>query len=368
MEDWKEELCNNVTTLKELGECITLTNQEKTRLQAVLDLHPMTVTRYYLSLMNPEDVNDPIRKMAIPSVDELDVAGFQDTSGEKSNTMLSGLQHKYKNTVLLLSSSVCSMYCRHCFRKRMVGLTKGEVMQRFNDAYEYICAHKEVNNVLISGGDSFILSTKIISKLLAKLDTVEHLDYIRFGTRMPVVYPDRVLKDPELVKVLYKYSRKGRRIHINTQFNHPREITFPATEAIGKLLSAGVIMNNQTVLLKGVNDTPEVLARLQRNLVRIGVNPYYVFQCRPVSRVKSHFQISLADGIKIVDGAKALLDGISKRFRYAMSHERGKIEIIGVEGDRMFFKHQQAKDLADNNKFFSMKYDEEAGWLDELED
>ena len=365
---WQDELANSVTTLEELKEYIDLTAEEEEKLQEVIDLHPMSIPRYYLSLIDPKDPDDPIRKMAIPSVNELDVTGCYDTSGEKANTKLPGLQHKYKNTVLLLSANVCSMYCRHCFRKRMVGLTNDEVMNRFNEAYEYIGAHPEVNNVLISGGDSLILPTQVIAHLLEKLTRLPHLDYIRFGTRMVLAYPDRILKDDELLEVFHAYSKKDRRIFLSTQFNHPREITEQSTEAVSRIIESGVIVNNQTVLLRGVNDTPEILADLQKNLVRIGINPYYVFQCRPVKRVKSHFQVPLAEGCRIVDEARGMLDGVSKRFRYTMSHEKGKIEILGVIGDEMFFKHQQAKDPDDASRFFKRKLDESAGWLDELQE
>jgi len=365
---WQDELSNNITTLEELKEYINLTAEEKEKLQEVIDRHPMSIPRYYLSLINPKDPDDPIRRMAVPSVNELDVDGSYDTSGEKENTKLPGLQHKYKNTVLLLPANVCSMYCRHCFRKRMVGLNNDEVIDRFNDAYKYIAAHPEVNNVLISGGDSLILPTQVIANLLEKLTRLPHLDYIRFGTRMVLTYPDRILKDNELLEVFKAYSKKDRRIFLSTQFNHSNEITDQSTEAVSRIIDSGVLVNNQTVLLKGVNDSSETLADLQKNLVRIGVNPYYVFQCRPVKRVKSHFQVPLAEGFRVVDKARGMLDGISKRFRYVMSHEKGKIEILGIMGDEMFFKHQQARDTQDATRFFKCRLDEDAGWLDELQE
>lgn len=364
---WQDELNNNVTTLDELKEYIDLDAAEEKKLQKVIDEHPMSIPRYYLSLIDITDPHDPIRKMAVPSPDELDMEGFYDTSGERENTKLPGLQHKYKNTVLLLSANICAMYCRHCFRKRMVGLSNDEIMNRFHEAYQYIARHPEVNNVLITGGDSLILSTPILGKFLAAFTRLDQLDYIRFGSRMPVTFPERILNDPELLELFRAYSRKDRRIYLHTQFNHPREITEEATEAVNRVIKAGVIVNNQTVLLKDVNDTPEVLADLQRNLVRIGVNPYYVFQCRPVKRVKNHFQVPLASGYRIVAKARGMLDGLSKRFRYAMSHEKGKIEILGILGNEMYFKHQQARDPEDIGRFFKRKLDERAGWLDELQ-
>jgi len=363
---WQDELKNNVTTLQELKEYIYLDAAEEKKLQKVIDEHPMSIPRYYLSLIDPADPNDPIRKMAVPSSEELDLDGSYDTSGERKNTKLAGLQHKYANTVLLLSANVCSMYCRHCFRKRMVGLTNDEIMGRFQEALAYIACHPEVNNVLISGGDSLILPTRVLERFLAELSRLPHLDYIRFGSRMAVTFPDRILKDQELLELFRAYSKKNRRIYLHTQFNHPREITPQAIDAVNRVIKSGVVVNNQTVLLRDVNDTPEVLADLQRNLVRIGVNPYYVFQCRPVKRVKNHFQVPLAEGYRIVAKARGMLDGLSKRFRYAMSHERGKIEILGILGDEMFFKHQQARDPSDASRFFKRKLNETAGWLDEL--
>src|SRR5210317_2116692 len=178
---WQDELANSVTTLEELKEYIDLTAEEEEKLQKVIDLHPMSIPRYYLSLIDRNDPNDPIRKMSIPSENELDVTGSYDTSGEKENTKLPGLQHKYRNTVLLLSANVCSMYCRHCFRKRMVGLSNDEIMGRFDEAYEYIARQPEVNNVLISGGDSLVLPTRVLGHFLARLSRLEQLDYIRFG-------------------------------------------------------------------------------------------------------------------------------------------------------------------------------------------
>ncbi len=364
--NWQDELSNNVTTLEELKEYIDLNAAEEMKLQKVIDKHPMSIPRYYLALIDQSDPNDPIRKMAVPTVDELNLDGSYDTSGERKSTKLPGLQHKYQNTVLLLSSNVCSMYCRHCFRKRMVGLSNDEIMGRFQEAYEYIANHREVNNVLISGGDSLILPTHVLGHFLSELSRLDHLDYIRLGTRMAVTFPDRILNDQELLEFFRAYSKKNRRLYLHTQFNHPREITKESTEAVHRVIQSGVVVNNQTVLLRDVNDTPEVLADLQRNLVRIGVNPYYVFQCRPVKRVKNHFQVPLAEGYRIVAKARGMLDGLSKRFRYAMSHEKGKIEILGILGDEIFFKHQQARDPKDAGRFFKRKLDESAGWLDEL--
>jgi KamA family protein len=364
---WNSELRNNITTIDQLSRFIDMTQDEKNRLKKVIERHPMSITRYYLSLVNKDDPEDPIRKLVIPRTDELVLSGSYDTSGEIGNTVMQGLQHKYRPTVLLLVTNRCASYCRYCFRKRLIGLPTEEVLHRFKTALKYVMKHREVTNVLMSGGDPFILPTRVIGKFLNDLWSVSHLKYIRFGTRIPVVFPERILDDDELITVLRSHFTKERRIHVVTQFNHPRELTEKALRCIYRLHSAGAVINNQTVLLKGVNDDPEVLSDLLKGLVRIGIGPYYVFQCRPVKRVKQQFQLPLWKGYEIVENAKERLDGHSKRFRYVMSHRSGKIEILGKNGDNMYFKYHQAKNPANMGKFFTRKLTRTGGWLEDLE-
>ncbi|HDN68440.1 lysine 2,3-aminomutase [ANME-1 cluster archaeon ex4572_4] len=365
---WREELKKDISTLEQLKEFVDLTPKEKRQLREITEIHPMRITRYYLSLIDWDDPDDPIRKMAVPSEAELNLLGSYDTSGELENTKMPGLQHKYSQTALILATNQCSTYCRHCFRKRLVGLSSAEILQRFNEAVKYIEKHSEVNNVLVSGGDPFVLPTAVLREFLEQLSAVPHLNFIRFGTRVPVTFPERILEDEELLRLLEENSRAERRIYVVTQFNHPREITEKATAAVARLISAGVILNNQTVLLKGVNDDPAVLAELQNKLVSVGVNPYYIFQCRPVKRVKNNFQVPLQRGYEIVEAAKKRLNGHSKRFKYILSHQSGKIEIVGVEGEFIYFKHHQAKEPENIGKLFRRRLNKTAGWLDELEE
>ncbi len=364
---WEDELEESICTIEQLKEYIDLTPEEESQLRGIIERHPMRITRYYMSLIDKNDPNDPIRRMAIPSEGELDTLGSYDTSGELENTKMPGLQHKYAQTALLLATNNCAAYCRFCFRKRMVGLSNEEVLRRFNDAMQYIEKHKEINNVLISGGDPFVLPTDVIKEFLEKLSTLPHLDFVRFGTKVPVTFPDRILEDEELVTLLGDNALKNKKVYVVTHFNHTKEITQKATDAVDSLNCSGVIVNNQTVLLKGVNDNHETLAELQNKLVGIGVNPYYVFQCRPVTRVKNAFQVPLRRGYEIVENAKKRLNGHSKRFKYIMSHQTGKIEIVGVMNDSIYLKYHQAKDPANIGKFFERKINETAGWLDELE-
>ncbi|MBW1847408.1 MAG: KamA family radical SAM protein [Deltaproteobacteria bacterium] len=364
---WTEELKNNIETIDQLKEYVDIPHDQEKRLKRVIDVHPMSITRYYASLINKNDPNDPIREMIVPSTAELDLSGTYDTSGEKFNTVLTGVQHKYKQTALILSTNRCTAYCRFCFRKRLVGKPSHEIIEQFKEAVKYVSDHEEITNVLISGGDPFILDTKIIKFFLDELADIDHLDFIRFGTRVPVVFPQRIIEDDVLVRMLSEYSEKQRQIFIVTHFNHPNELTAEAKTAVLTLRKAGLVINNQTVLFKGVNSNPETLAELMHKLLRMGINPYYVFQCRPVKRVKKHFQIPLVQAVEIVEKARSYLDGHGKRFRFIMSHKTGKIEIIGIIGDKIYLKYHQAKDPKNMGRFFKRKINPHAGWLDELE-
>ncbi|RJS72038.1 MAG: KamA family radical SAM protein [Candidatus Syntrophoarchaeum sp. WYZ-LMO15] len=365
--EWGDELGKNISTIEELKEHVKLSPREEKQLRKVIERHPMSISRYYLSLIDWTDPDDPIRRMAVPRSEELVLAGSYDTSGELENTKLPGLQHKYAQTALILATNRCAMYCRHCFRKRMIGITEDEVIHRFEMAVSYIREHEEINNVLITGGDPFILSSETIGRMLEMLSDIEHLDFIRFGTRVPVTFPDRIIHDDGLLDLLRLYSDDERRIYVVTQFNHPREITPQSISAVDSLIRSEVVVNNQTVLLRGVNDDPETMAELQNRLVAIGVNPYYVFQCRPVKRVKHHFQVPLYRGYEIIEAAKKRLNGHSKRFKYIMSHKTGKIEIVGIIGDEIYLKYHQAKNPRNIGKFFKRRLNKTAGWLDELD-
>jgi lysine 2,3-aminomutase len=361
----QKKLENVICSVEKVACKLGLSPDETEQLEKVVQIHPMRISPYYFSLINWSDPDDPIRKMAIPSRGELDLAGVYDTSGEAENTKMPGLQHKYAETALILATNRCAVYCRHCFRKRLVGLPTEEIVKRFEDAAEYIENHTEINNVLVSGGDPLVLSNKVIGTFLKLLTNIDHLSFIRFGSRTPVTLPSR-FSDPELLALFKKYSRIDKRLYIVTQFNHPREITLQSVSAVNKILNAGVLISNQTVLLKGVNDNPKTLATLMNKLVSIGVAPYYVFQCRPVKRVKHHFQVPICEGVRIVEKAKAKCNGHSKRFKYVMSHRTGKIEILGLMKGEIYFKYHEAKDRENLGVMFKRRVDEKAGWLDDF--
>lgn len=364
--NWKDTLKNNVTTIEQLREYLHLSAEDEKKLQEILCRFPMRVTRYYLSLVDWDHYEeDPIFRMCVPSVRETDLSGTFDTSGESFNTKLPGLQHKYHETALILTTSECAMYCRHCFRKRLVGLEDHE--ETATDplqAAEYVRAHREISNVLLSGGDSFLLDNEKIGLYLRLFAEIPHLDFIRFGTRTPVTFPMRITEDPELIKLLKKYG-SIKQIYVVTHFNHPREITPESIRAVTALRDAGVILRNQTVLLRGVNDDPAVLGTLLRRLTSIGVIPYYIFQCRPVTGVKSQFQVPFSEGYAIVEQAKSVQNGQGKCLRYALSHPTGKIEILGPGADgQMLFKYHQSKNDEDAGRIFSSPLAAGQAWLD----
>ena len=363
MNTWKEMISKKIDAIEDLENVLPLSNEEKKMIEKISERHPMCITDYYMKLIDPDDPNDPIKRLAIPNVDETNPHGTYDTSGEEDNTIMQGFQHKYHSTALVLSTNQCFVYCRFCFRKRMVGYTEDEILRRMIETVDYIKKHQEINNVLISGGDSFTLSNQMIERYLKELTSIEHLDFIRFGTRVPVVFPMRIYLDEEFLDILKKYS-KLKQIVVVTHFNHPRELTMEAKKGIEALKSCGVIVRNQTVLLKGVNDHPDILSELLRKLTSFGIHPYYVFQCRPV-KYATGYQVPIYQGINIIKKARNKLNGIAKGFRYALSHPRGKIEIVGILDDEMIFRFHQFKNEEDQEFMFKKPCDKKATWLDE---
>ena len=362
--DWENEIKTSIRTPNDLSEHIAMSADEQSLMAEILEKYPLSVTPYYLSLIDFSDPNDPIRKMAIPSLAETDLSGSLDTSGEAGNTVMAGLQHKYKETALMLSTGQCAMYCRHCFRKRLVGLPEEEVARQFAAIRGYIQAHQEISNVLISGGDALMNSNERIDSILSMLNDISHLDVIRICTRMPVVLPARIIEDSELQTLMERHNRI-KQIFMVTQFNHPREVTEKAVSAVKCVLQLGIPVLNQTVLLRGVNDDPNIMGALLKGMTRIGVKPYYVFQCRPVTGVSKQFQVPLIEGYKIVKQARAMQNGLGKAFCYCMSTVAGKMEIIGeLRPGEMLFRYHEAADESRLGSFIVRQIEKNQTWLD----
>lgn len=367
--DWKKELTNNVRSVDQFKAYVAFDPDEEAALRQVAALHPINIPRYYLSLINFDDPRDPIRRMCFPSADELVVAGAMgatttDPYGDDKHDKGNGVLHKYDCTALLITTERCAMHCRHCFRRRMVGHSPRETLRQFAGALDYIAAHKEINNVILSGGDPLTLDTPVLETMLEGLASLDHVAFARIGTRVPVTYPLRLF-DQSLTDALRRFAaRKG--LYIATHYNHPREITPTSAAAIERIRLCGAVVNNQAVLLRGVNDSADTLAELMNGLLAIGVNPYYVYQCMPVARVRHHFQLPLKEGVALVDQARAMLSGYGKRFKYIIGHDIGKLEICGRDGDTLILKqlHARSGHAEQASRMLLLPLDDALGWVD----
>jgi len=323
------------------------------------------VNDYYLNLINWNDPHDPIRQLIIPHPDELKPWGRLDASNELSNTPIKGVQHKYPHTVLLLCNEICGAYCRYCFRKRLFMNSNDEVSFDITPGLDYIRNHSKVTNVLLTGGDPLILGTRRLKEIFRQLREIDHVQIIRIGSKMPAFNPWRVLDDAELQTALKTYSTAEKRIYIMAHFDHPRELTDAAVEGLDALHRCGVVCVNQCPLLRGINDDAEVLAQLFRKLSFIGCPQYYLFQGRPTEG-NLPYTVPIVRGYFLFEEAKKHISGLAKRARFVMSHETGKIEIVGVDSAHIYMRYHRAKDPEDEGRFMIFQRDDDALWLDDL--
>ncbi|MEB1806183.1 MAG: KamA family radical SAM protein [Bacillaceae bacterium] len=338
--------------------------EEREKLKQITDKFVFRVNEYYLSLIDWNNPNDPIRKLVIPNENELDEYGRWDASDEDTNYAVPGCQHKYKTTALLICSEVCGAYCRYCFRKRLFRNDVKEAMSDVDPGLEYIANTPEINNVLLTGGDPLILATKKLRYILEKLRAIDHVKIIRIGSKLPVFNPMRIYEDEELLNLIREFSTPEKRIYIMAHINHPVEITDEARKGFQALHDAGAIVVNQTPVLRGINDDPVVLGELLDKLSWAGVTPYYFFVNRPVAGNKD-FVLSLEEVYNIVEGAKARTSGLGKRVRLSMSHTSGKIEILAIENGKAYLKYHQSRDN-EYGKFMVLNCPKDAAWFDDL--
>ena len=326
---------------------------------------PCKVSPFYDEWLSRSAYCEQLKRIVEPSLAELEGPGTLDTSGERDYTKMKGLQHKYPQTVLLLVTERCFSYCRFCFRKRLVGQQSEETVADYGEVSAYIKEHPEITDVLLSGGDPFVLGTEQLHGILDHLLPIPHLTSVRFGTR-GIIYDPLRFYDKNLGELFRRISTAGKVPVIVTHVDHIGEMSEEAGLAIKKLLKLGVQFFNQTVLLKDVNDAPDALAATFGKLHSLGVRPYYLFQARPVKGT-SHFQVPLGRGAEIVRDANRLLSGMQKTYRYVMSHYSGKIEILAVGADnRLYMRYHQSIDPERTGVVFSRPYCEDACWLDDL--
>ena len=353
--------------LTKLGQIPQLTESEKRELQKVNDKFVFRTNDYYQSLIDWNDPNDPIKRIIMPDLQELNEWGELDASNEEKYTKVRGLEHKYTSTALLLVNEVCAAYCRFCFRKRLFMNENDEVTKDISEGLEYIKNNKEINNVLLTGGDPLVMSTWKLEPIIKQIREIDHVQIIRIGTKVPAFNPFRILNDPSLLEMFKTYSTDEKKIYIMAHFNHPRELTPEAIEGLNLLMKSEVSLVNQTPMVKGVNDDPEVLAELFSKLSYIGVPPYYVFLCRPTLGNET-YSVPVERGYEIFEKSRTLCSGLAKRARLVMSHESGKIEVLGMSEDQIFFKFLRAADKINDARFMAFFRNPEACWFDDYQE
>ena len=303
--DWKWQVKNRIETLEDLKKYVTLTPEEEEGVKKTLQTLRMAITPYYISLIDPNNPDCPVRKQAVPTGKETyqSPADLLDPLHEDEDSPVPGLTHRYPDRVLLLITDMCSMYCRHCTRRRFAGQKDGEsAIDRIDRAIEYIAKTPQVRDVLLSGGDSLCVSDERLEYIISRVRAIPHVEIIRLGSRTPVVCPQRITDD--LVNMLKKYHP----VWLNTHFNHPQEVTKEAAEACAKLANAGIPLGNQTVLLRGVNDCVNTMKKLMHELVKMRVRPYYIYQC-DLSMGIEHFRTPVSKGIEIIEGLRGHTSG-----------------------------------------------------------
>jgi KamA family protein len=302
---WKEQLIQSLRRSQQLAEnpaetplapsWISLSESDRDRVIAAKDCFPFMVPVGYAQLVDWQDPTDPLRQLVLPTVDEENAEGSLDTSGESLSTIVPGLQHKYEQTAVLIVTQACAGHCRYCFRRRLMSrdVMVKEAIEDLQDAIAYIQQHSELDNVLLSGGDPMICSTRRLENLLARLATIPHLWQIRISTKLPAFLPSRFTTDPELLDVLRVYQSRFQ-IVFQCHFDHPREITPEAERAIAALRHTGCTLTAQIPLMRGVNHHVETLTQLFQHLHRLGVLPQYLFHPRPVKHA-THFQLPILE-------------------------------------------------------------------------
>jgi lysine 2,3-aminomutase len=342
--DWRWQLRHRVTKLEQLQEILQLVPEEIEGIKQSKGRLALAVTPYFVSIMDSSNPNCPIRRQAVPRIEECHLSknDMVDPCGEDKNSPVSGLVHRYPDRVLLLVTDQCATYCRYCTRRRLVGSNERPITQGyFEEVLKYLRTHKKVRDVLLSGGDPLLLENERLEEILSRLRMIPHIELLRIGTRAPVTLPQRITVG--LVRMLKKYHP----LMISIHFTHPKEITDAVRRACNELADGGIPLGSQTVLLKGINDKPNVMKKLVHELLKIRVRPYYIYQC-DLATGTEHFRTSVATGIQIIEKLRGHTTGyaiptyvidapggggkIPIEPDYVISKEKGKLVLRNYEG------------------------------------
>ena len=343
---WEWQLANSFTTPEELSRVVTLSAEEEKALLYPSMKLPLRVTPYYLSLIDPGDPEDPLRRSVVPLAAECFVSPGEaaDPLDEEGDCQVPGIVHRYPDRVLFLVTGFCSTYCRYCTRSRKVGDSHRTPLteEQIDAALAYIASHKEVRDVLVSGGDPLTLSNDRLESLLARIRKIPHVEFPRIGTKVPAVLPQRVT--PELVKMLKRYHP----LWISIHFTHPREITPESAKACERLADAGIPLGSQTVLLKGINDDTTTLKRLFQRLLAVRVRPYYLYQCDPIIG-SAHFRTNIERGLELISSLRGFTTGYAvPTYVVDAPGGGGKVPLypstlVGREENRVMLKNYQGR-------------------------
>ena len=343
--DWRWQLRNRVRSLEALDRVVRLTADERTAIERHTGPLPFAITPYYLSLLDPDNAEQALRRTMIPVTDEyLHMPGeAEDPLGEDHDSPVPGIVHRYPDRVLFLVANSCASNCRYCTRSRMVENPDSSSIffqSQWEQAICYIDAHPEVRDVLLSGGDPFTLSDEKLDWLLSRLRRIPHVEFVRIGTKVPVVMPQRVTSS--LTRILKRFHPLWVSIH----FTHPEELTPETVEACARLADAGIPLGSQTVLLSGINDTVETMKKLMHGLLRARVKPYYLYQCDPIVG-SSHFRTPVQKGLEIIKGLRGHTTGYAvPSYVIDAPGGGGKIPLlpdyyVGRDGDDLVMRNYQ---------------------------
>jgi lysine 2,3-aminomutase len=342
--DWKWQLKNRITTLAQLERHLNLSTDERNGVLLSGSKLALAVTPHFFNLVEKDNPNCPIRRQVIPRMEESRISPFEmaDPCGEDAHMPVAGLVHRYPDRVLFLVTDRCASYCRYCTRSRVVsGVGEQELHTNFEQAFQYLEKHAEVRDVLLSGGDALLFSDTKLEYLLSRLRSIEHIEFVRIGSRVPIFLPQRIT--PELCQMLQKYHPLWMSVHVN----HPRELTLEVKESLERLANHGIPLGNQSVLLAGVNDNLETMKALVQKLLICRVRPYYVYQCDLISG-SSHLRTPVWKGLEIIEGLRGHTTGYAvPQFvidapggggkvpinpGYILYHDQEKIVIRNYEG------------------------------------
>ena len=339
--DWRWQYRNRITDIETLSKIVSLGPEDIQGINASFHSFRMAVTPYFASLMDPKDPACPIRRQGVPSGEEIVVQPYEkkDPLNEDQDSPVSQLIHRYPDRALFLVSRQCAMYCRHCIRKTHVGEESFQIAEKEkSDALAYIKDTPRIRDVLISGGDPLVLADDQLEEIIARLREIDHVEIIRIGTRMPSTLPMRIT--PQLVSMLRKYHP----IWINTQFNHPRELTPQALLACSAIVDAGIPLGNQSVLLRGINDDPAIMKDLLLGLVKARIRPYYLYQCDLCEGVE-HFRTRVETGIELMNSLIGNITGFAiPQYVIDAPEGGGKIPInpdflISIDSQRVLMRN-----------------------------